>query len=478
MNLKKFIRVFFIKKHIEMNFTTKSYTIPADLYTPVGIYLRLRDAFRESILLESSDYRNSANNKSIIAINPIAGIEITADKKVERKLPEEEIEHLEIHTSVQQLLNDFRKQLKPENPSKKNAYAQGLYGYMAYDAVQFFEELTFEKEAQIPLIRYRFYQYVLVIDHLKDELTLFENKVEGVPSRLAELKSLIQNRDVPLFPFSRIGEEQSNQTHQEYLQLVEKGIHHCLRGDVFQIVLSRRFSQQYKGDEFQIYRALRTINPSPYLYYFDYTDYKIFGSSPESQIIIEDNEVKMHPIAGTFKRTGDDTEDLVQSKKLLSDKKENAEHTMLVDLARNDLSKYCTEVQVSKYKEIQWFSHVIHMVSEVKGKMTKTDNPFDVLGATFPQGTLSGAPKHIALKIIDKNEPTAREYYGGCIGFVGLAGEVNHAITIRSFLAKENTVYYQAGAGVVSKSSPEKEQQEVFNKLAALTEALVKAEQL
>ena len=462
-----------------MEFTTKTYKMPADLYTPVGIYLRLRDAFRETILLESSDYQHSANSKSIIGINPIAGIEITANHEVEQKFPLTEIEHFSLNESPEVLLNDFRKKLKPQIPTtSENEFAQGLYGYMAYDAVQFFEGLEFKEKTKIPLIRYRFYQYVLVIDHFKDELILHENKIDGVPSKINEVKSLIQNRDVPLFPFHRVDEEKSNQTDEEYLDLVKKGIAHCMRGDVFQIVLSRRFSQQYKGDEFQVYRALRTINPSPYLYYFDYTDYKIFGSSPESQIVVNNGEAKMHPIAGTFRRTGDDAKDMALSQKLLEDEKENAEHTMLVDLARNDLSKFCTNVEVSKYKEIQFFSHVIHMVSEVKGDFTKSENPFDLIGATFPQGTLSGAPKHKALEIIDKNEPTQREYYGGCIGYVGLNGNVNQAITIRSFLARENTLFYQAGAGVVAKSNPENERQEVLNKLGALTKAIDKAENL
>lgn len=459
-----------------MKFTTKAYKIPADLHTPVGVFLRLRDKFRETILLESSDYQHSNNSKSIIAINPIAGIEITPEKKIERKLPLKDLETLELNVPLEEILNQFKNQFEPLNPSPKNELAQGLYGYTSYDAVQFFEELNFKSSASIPLVRYRFYQYVIVIDHFKDELSLFENKIDGVKSELGEVKSILQNRDVPIYNFKRKGEETSNQTDEEYINLVKKGIAHCYRGDVFQIVLSRRFSQSYQGDDFQVYRALRSVNPSPYLFYFDYTDYKIFGSSPESQIILQNGEAKIHPIAGTFRRTGDDEKDLKLSKKLLEDEKENAEHTMLVDLARNDLSKFCTHVEVSKLKEIQFFSHVIHMVSEVKGNFTKSTNPFDLLGATFPQGTLSGAPKHKALEIIDKNEPTQRDSYGGCIGFVGFNGNLNQAITIRSFLVKDNVLNYQAGAGIVAKSNPENEKQEVLNKLGALTKALKLAE--
>lgn len=461
-----------------MKFSTKKYEYLADLNTPVGIYLRLRDAFRETILLESADYSGGNNSKSIIAINPIAGIELKANRKIESKLPDSEIEIFDLDKPIESILDAFRNKLQASNLSTEFDYAQGLYGYMSYDAVQYFENLEFQHISSIPLLRYRFYQYVIVLDHHKQELCLYENRIDGLPSRLREIQSLIQNRDVPIFPFRKIGNEISNQTDENYLDLVNKGIQHCLRGDVFQIVLSRRFSQAYQGDEFQVYRALRSINPSPYLYYFDYTDYKIFGSSPESQIILQHGEAKIHPIAGTFRRTGDDGKDAELSKNLLSDEKENAEHTMLVDLARNDLSKFCKNVRVTKYKEIQWFSHVIHMVSEVKGDFTKSKNPFDLIAGTFPQGTLSGSPKHKALEIIDKLEPTSREYYGGCIGFVGLNGSVNKAITIRSFLAKENKLYYQAGAGVVEKSIPENERKEVINKLGALTKAIDKAEKL
>jgi anthranilate synthase component 1 len=260
--------------------------------------------------------------------------------------------------------------------------------------------------------------------------------------------------------------------------MVEKGKQHCFRGDVFQVVLSRAFHQQFKGDEFNVYRALRSINPSPYLFFFDYGDYKLMGSSPEAQLIIKEGKATIHPIAGTFRRTGNDEQDRELAAQLLEDPKENAEHVMLVDLARNDLSRLATNVEVESYRKIQYYSHVIHLVSEVTGKIQEGLNPFSLLAATFPAGTLSGAPKYRAMQIIDQYEPTARGFYGGCIGAVSFNGDFNHAIMIRSILSKSNTLYYQAGAGVVAKSVASSELEEVNNKLNALKQAIALAQNI
>lgn len=459
---------------MEKKFSTKKYKIPADLFTPVSIYLRLRDLYRETILLESNDKTNAENSKSIIAINPIAGMEIDIHHQLEIKLPFQTIENTE-NLSPVELFELFQQKIKFENKNSELSLAQGMYGYTGYDAAQFFEGLNFSHQPDIPILRYRFYQYILVIDHFHDELILLENQHPDLHSEKMNILSAIQNKDVPVYPFRLHGKEITDTSNENFIENVRKGIKHCLRGDVFQVVLSRSFSQKFQGDEFQVYRALRTVNPSPYLFYFDYTDYKIFGSSPESQIILKDKKAKLHPIAGTFKRTGDDQKDFERAQNLLTDQKENAEHTMLVDLARNDLSKVCKNVKVSKLKEIQMFSHVIHMVSEVTGEFIG-QNPFELIAATFPQGTLSGAPKHRALQIIDENENSARSYYGGCIGFIGFHGEINHAIVIRSFLSKDNQLNYRAGAGVVAKSLPQNELKEVEHKLGALKTALLKAE--
>ncbi len=404
-------------KKIELNTTCKK--LLADVYTPVGIYLRLRDRFRDTILLESTKY------------------------------------------------------------------AQGLFGYATYDAVQFFETIRLDRgssshkgENNIPLMRYRLYQYVIAVNHFKDELFICENLIQGLESESAVVESLIKSKDVPVYPFKSHGEERFNMSDSDYMEMVKKGIQSCHRGDVFQIVLSRRFDQSFTGDEFNVYRALRNINPSPYLFFFDYGDYKLMGSSPEAQLIIQNGKAVVHPIAGTYKRTGNDEVDERETERLLKDAKENAEHVMLVDLARNDLSRLCDEVEVAHYREVQYYSHVIHLVSEVTGKVRSGSNPFELLAKTFPAGTLSGAPKFRAMELINSYEPTTRSYYGGGIGFMGFDGSCNHAIMIRTFLSRNNTLIYQAGAGIVAASNPQSELQEVNNKLGALKKAIVMAENL
>ncbi len=453
----------------------------ADVYTPVGIYLRLRDRFRDTVLLESTDSHAADNSYSFICINAIAGMEIRSLDSIEYKLPGQPPEKLDITNPalVPDQLWGFMQRFESVNVEgadpKTTRFAQGLYGYTSYDAVQFFDSVRFSDKAEInalPLMRYRLYQYVIAINHFRDELYLCENRITGIESEIDAVESLIRSKDVPVYPFALTGQEQTNMGNDEYMEMVKKGIASCHRGDVFQIVLSRRFQQKFRGDEFNVYRALRTINPSPYLFFFDYGDYKLIGSSPESQLVISNGKAVVHPIAGTYKRSGDDEIDHRETEKLLLDAKENAEHVMLVDLARNDLSRVCTEVEVTHYRQVQYFSHVIHLVSEVSGKVPPAANPFLLMAKTFPAGTLSGAPKIRAMQLIDGFEPTARGYYGGAIGFMGFDGSCNHAIMIRTFLSRRNTLTYQAGAGVVAASIPENELQEVNNKLGALKKAL------
>lgn len=462
---------------------TKSKKTLGDLQTPMNIYLQIRDKFRDTILLESSDTKNIDNNFSFIAINAIAGIEIKNLTEFEIKLPNENPEKKSLENQkIPDLLNNFSKIFSCEKTQDAiEETAQSLFGYTSFEAVQFFENIHFKpqsKEVEIPILRYRLYQYVIAINHFNDEMHLIENQIEGLKSELRTLEDLIKNKNAVVYPFEKTAEETSNITAEEYLKLVETAQKHCMRGDVFQLVLSRRFEQKFRGDEFNVYRALRNINPSPYLFYFDYGNYKLFGSSPESQLIIKNNQAIIHPIAGTFKRTGDLEIDLQSIEALKNDPKENAEHTMLVDLARNDLGKMGKNITVTKLKEIQLFSHVIHMVSEVTADLPENTNPFEMVATTFPQGTLSGAPKYKALQLINEYEKDSRGYYGGCIGMVGLNGTCNQAIMIRTFLSKNNTLFYQAGAGLVAKSNPESELQEVNNKLNALKKAVEKAEKL
>lgn len=455
----------------------------ADVYTPVGIYLRLRDRFRDTVLLEGTDHHAAENSYSFICINAVAGIEIKDKNVVEYKLPNQNPEKAELkgNEDLKNLLWDFMQRFETETNEPKGAqFAQGLYGYFSFDAVQFFETIQFkngkDESNKIPLARYRLYQYVIAINHYKDELLLLENVIKGLESELGVVESLISSKDVPVYPFQSGAVETSNMSNDDYVEMVKKGIASCYRGDVFQIVLSRRFQQSFTGDEFNVYRALRNINPSPYLFFFDYGDYKLIGSSPESQLIIKEGKAIVHPIAGTFKRTGDDKEDRQKADELINDPKENAEHVMLVDLARNDLSTVCTNVQVSKYKQVHYYSHVIHLVSEVAGTVADGINPFEILFKTFPAGTLSGAPKYKAMQLINEYEPGSRSFYGGAIGFIGFNGNCNHAIMIRTLLSKDNTLFLQAGAGVVAASKPESELEEVNNKLNALKNAIIMAQ--
>ena len=469
-----------------IQFKTTFTTILADVYTPVGIFLRLRDRFRDTILLESTDYHAAENSFSIIGVNAIAGIEITDMHRGEIKFPGENAEPIKFSgkADLADIAWEFMGKFQAEIPARKPIQiAQGLFGYTSYDAIPFFETIKFTDRAgqdkdslTVPIIRYRMYQYVIIINHHKDEMHICENHFSGLDSRIKDVISLIKSKDVPVFPFKPAGEERASVSGEDYKNMVSKGIAACKRGDVFQVVLSRRFYQSFTGDDFNVYRALRSINPSPYLFYFDYGDYKLIGSSPESQVIIDGDIATVHPIAGTFKRTGDDETDKQLALELEADAKENAEHVMLVDLARNDLSRVCEDVIVSTFKQVQYYSHVIHLVSEVKGKTLEKKNPFKILASTFPAGTLSGAPKYKAMQIIDETENHSRGFYGGAIGYIGLQGDCNHAIMIRTFLSKNNVLVSQAGAGIVAASQPESELQEVNNKLGALKSAIIMAQ--
>jgi anthranilate synthase component 1 len=449
----------------------------ADVYTPVGIYLRIRDRFRDTILLESADHHSSSNSFSFICINAIAGIEVRSGDLIEIKYPGLPPQKVEAGKNAQitGIFQDYMQRFECNKRSREEGFAQGLFGYSSYDAVQLFEKISFKdtkRDDSIPLMRYRLYQYVIVIDHFKDELFICENRIAGIASEVQVVESLIRQKDVPAYPFALVDQEASNMSDEDFISMAGKGIASCRRGDVFQVVLSRRFSQGFRGDEFNLYRALRSVNPSPYLFYFDYGDYRLMGSSPEAHLKIANGIATIHPIAGTFKRSGDDEADRLAAEKLLADPKENAEHVMLVDLARNDLSRLCTDVSITHYREVQFFSHVIHLVSEVSGRIGNETNPFAMLASTFPAGTLSGAPKFKAMQLIDSYEPTARGFYGGAIGFIGFNGSCNHAIMIRTVLSAGNILNYQAGAGIVVASDPESELREVNNKLGAIRRAM------
>jgi len=448
--------------------------ILADTITPVSIYLKIRDKFPNSLLLESSDYHASDNSFSYICCNPIASIKV-ASEVISKNFPDGTSEEIQINseTNLPQEIQKFASQFKQEVSDFK-FINNGLFGYIGYDAVRYFEKIEInskEGNLEIPAIFYAVYQNIIAINHFKNEAFIFCHSIDET-NNIAEIEKMLVAKNFASYSFSKQGNPESNLTDEEFKENVALAKKHCHRGDVFQLVLSRRFTQDFKGDEFNVYRALRSINPSPYLFFFDYGNFKIFGSSPEAQLIVKDNKAEIHPIAGTFKRTGNDEQDAILAKKLSEDKKENSEHVMLVDLARNDLSRNCSNVQVENYKEVQYFSHVIHLVSKVTGNLKENADTMKLVANTFPAGTLSGAPKHKAMQLIEKMEKTNRGFYGGAIGFMDFQGNFNHAIMIRTFLSKNHKLHYQAGAGIVESSNEESEMQEVYNKLGALTKAL------
>ena len=462
-----------------MKVKTKFLKIISDIHTPVGIYLKLRDLYSKIFLLESSDYKGSENSLSFICFDSKAQISIS-NNIVKMIFNNEEVKKkIENEKGVPYYLNKFINQFKLEK-NKFDFPSNGLFGYISYDSIKYSDNISISnpKEINIPEILYDAFKYVIVFNHYNNELIIFEHLYgDDNISEIEKINNIVSGKPVNPFPFKTNEDERTNLSDEDFKKLVNKGINHCKLGDVFQIVLSKRFYQDFQGDEFQVYRSLRSINPSPYLFYFDYGSFKIFGSSPEAQIVIKNDKATIYPIAGTFKRTGDDGYDKKQAEKLSNDVKENSEHVMLVDLARNDLSKISKNVEVERFKDIQFYSHVIHLVSKVTGDIT-SDKKIDLISGTFPAGTLSGAPKHKAMQLIEHHENISREFYGGAIGFMGFNGDFNHAIIIRSFLSKNRRLFFQAGAGIVFKSNQDSENQEVYNKIEALRKAIKIAEKI
>ena len=458
-------------------YQTTSKTILADLYTPVGVYMRLRDIYPQSALMESSDYHDSNNSRSFIGINPMASVAIGHGKSTVT-FPDGSTEQHEVN-------KDYRSDkaihalIDRIEVTGDHASVCGLFGYTSFNAVRYFEDIAVKDETQerndAPDLLYILYKVVIVFDHFNNTLTIVSL---GDETELDTIYKQMNKANVKAYDFHPVGETTSPLTDEEHKANIRKGIQHCLRGDVFQIVLSRRFIQKYEGDDFKLYRALRSINPSPYLFYFDFGGFRIFGSSPETHCRIEGKKAYIDPIAGTTKRTGDAEADRQGAEYLRNDPKENAEHVMLVDLARNDLSRNCHGVKVDFYKDLQYYSHVIHLVSRVSGELDEGADPIKAFIDTFPAGTLSGAPKVRAMQLISEYEPHNRGAYGGCIGYIGLNGSLNQAITIRTFVSRNGELWFQAGGGIVAKSNEEYELQEVNNKLGALRRAILMAEKM
>lgn len=463
-------------------YITKAKTILADLYTPVGVYMHLRDIYPQSALLESSDYHGNDNSRSFIGICPIANIKV-GHGKIDMTFPDGTRQQSDVDmlqkgrakVSVAKAINDFIHYFNVEGEGSNYC---GLYGYTSFNAVRYFEDIpvkdaTMDKN-DAPDIMYILYRDILVFDHFNNTLTLISlchDEAVG-EANIDEIIKAINKQNINPYGFHAIGEPTSTLTDEEHKANIRKCIKHCLRGDVFQIVISRRFVQKYEGDDFRLYRSLRSINPSPYLFYFDFGGFRIFGSSPETHNRIEGDKAYIDPIAGTTKRTGNIEQDKRNAEFLRNDPKENAEHVMLVDLARNDLSRNCHDVHVDFYKDMQFYSHVIHLVSRVSGTLDADADKISAFIDTFPAGTLSGAPKVRAMQIISELEPHNRGAYGGCIGFIGLNGDLNQAIVIRTFISRNGELWFQAGSGVVAKSNDQYELEECNNKLGALVKAI------
>ncbi len=455
--------------------------LSADTLTPVGLYLRLRDEFPQSLLLECTDFSSRQDAYSYICLDPVAGIEVTEGGIKEyypgvSQIQAKTAPYPDAVTAVGGLAGSISIDNMPDEK-----LFPGLFGFTSYDAVNLFDNVnikTGNDSSPVPLLRYDLYSVVIAINHFNNTMSICELAENEEKKHTGRVLSLLANKNTTSFPFTTTGNELCNLEDDKFLEMVSRGKKHCARGDVFQIVLSRRFEQSFQGDEFSVYRALRSVNPSPYLFYFDYLGYKLFGSSPEAQLQTNEDRATINPIAGTITKTGDKLSDEGLAKALLADPKENSEHSMLVDLARNDLSRHSKNVKVSTYKEVHAYSHVIHLVSTVTGDLYDAENRYRVFADTFPAGTLSGAPKHRAIQLIDEIEPTSRGFYGGAIGFMGLCGSLNHAIMIRSFASYGGKLTYQAGAGVVIDSVPEKELNEVKSKLSALRQALTMAENI
>jgi len=460
-----------------IKFKTISKKRLSDTITPVGMYSKIRDKYANSLLLESSDYHSKEESYTFLCVEPIVTLKAN-ENEFSVYYHDEKVASNKIERNFYELFDEYSSKIDVEcDPGLKSF--NGFYGYISYNSVQYFETIKLNNKkapSEIPDFQFSFFRFIIAINHFKDELTLLENLQEGEVSRMSELETLINARSFGLYKYESMGKETSNCTDDEFKKNVTKAKEHCKRGDVFQLVLSRQYQQAFSGDEFNVYRALRSINPSPYLFYFDFGSFKLMGSSPEAQIKIAKDKAIINPIAGTFRRTGEMVKDIALGEKLSKDKKENAEHVMLVDLARNDLSKHASNVEVDVFKEVQFFSHVIHLVSTVQGK--PKGRAIEIVGDTFPAGTLSGAPKYKAMELIDKYENQTRGFYGGAVGYIGLDNTVNLAIAIRSFVSKNNNLFYQAGAGIVINSQEENELQEVNNKLEALKNALNLAEDI
>jgi anthranilate synthase component 1 len=441
----------------------------SDTITPISVFLNLRDVYKSVSLFESSDYNSKENSKSFICVNPLVTLKVNNGElqniesdKLKSKTKFSSIQDLQCQTSEYEFVNfDLQKY-------------NGFFGYFSYDSIKYFESVKPKvktKYEDVSEIYFSIFEYIIVFDNFSNRAQIIANSFEDVETDFSSILIEVYKHSFYKSQFKLTDEEKVSNTNGEFLTNVNKAKGNVRKGDVFQLVISRCFSQTYLGDDFQVYRELRALNPSPYMFYFNMEKAKVFGTSPEAQVKVTNGLAEIHPIAGTVKRSKDIDKDLKSTRELQANPKENAEHVMLVDLARNDLNRTCKNVKVTDYKKIQNFSHVIHMVSKVTGEVVGDDS-LKTFAQSFPAGTLSGAPKYRAMELIQDYETDNRGFYGGAIGQICPNGDLNMAIIIRSCLSQNNTLNYQAGAGVVLDSIPELELKEVDNKIKAVRTAI------
>jgi anthranilate synthase component I len=460
-------------------------TYTADLLTPVGAHLRLAHDAKYSFLLENVEGGETIGRYTFTGINAeevfrVRGRVCTLEARGKKhRFQGDPVEHL------RRLIARYRPVGIPGLPP----LTAGAIGYFAYDMVRLIERIpdTGRDDVGVDDCVMMFYLSLVAFDHVQHRVSIIRNVFTEGPGSLRdnydkavqEIRRTRQLLEAPLprqrrMPRTRAVRLESNMTKQQFVAAVAKAKEYILAGDAFQIVASQRFSARTNGDPFEIYRALRVINPSPYLYFLKLDDVSVVGSSPEMLVKVQGRDAFYKPLAGTRPRGRTDDEDRELEAELLADPKERAEHIMLVDLGRNDLGRVCEygSVKVDRLMYVERFSHVMHLVSSLSGKLRKDVDCFDALMACFPAGTLSGAPKVRAMEIIDALEPTRRGIYAGAILYLDFSGNVDSCIGLRTLVAKGGRVYIQAGAGIVADSVPEREYEETVNKARALVKAL------
>lgn len=468
-------------------------TMLADLDTPVSVYMKLAQAGNVSFLLESVEGGEQVGRYSFLGVNPKGMITIK-DNTVTRTLHgKTTVRELQPGENPLLAVKQEFKRVKPVKIAGLPRFIGGAVGFLSYDVVRYFERLpeTASKDLNVPDAAFLLPDTLVIFDHAKHQLVILANAHntgdpdEAYDDALRRIDELAEILRQPLSPAGDapgvLDEElQSNVTREKYMQNVEAAKEYIAAGDAFQVVISQRLTRKTSAEPLAIYRALRALNPSPYMFFLRFADdFTLMGASPEMMVRLEDGVATVRPIAGTKPRGADAGEDERLEEELLSDEKERAEHVMLVDLGRNDLGRVCTygTVKVERMMYIERYSHVMHIVSQVSGKLDSSMDAFDLLAATFPAGTLSGAPKVRAMEIIEELEGTRRGPYGGAVGYFSFDGSMDTCITIRALLMQGDTIYLQAGAGIVADSDPATEFAESINKAKAVAVAIRQAEE-